>query len=77
MTGAWIGRGDALQFLKRIPEAIAAYRQALKRGGDPETINFYLPALGAEPSPATSPERFVTDLFDHTPTISSTTWSRT
>ncbi len=64
IPGAWIGRGDALRFLKRTPESIAAYRQALKLGGDAESIKFYLAALGAEPSPATSPERFVANLFD-------------
>ena len=52
IVGAWIGRGDSLRFLKRMPESIAAYRQALKLGGDPESIKFYLAALGAEPLPA-------------------------
>jgi len=64
LVGACIGRGDSLRFLKRMPESIAAYRQALKLGGDPESIKFYLAALGAEPLPATSPERFVANLFD-------------
>ena len=64
IAGAWTGRGDALRILKRTPEAIAAYRQSLKHGGDAETINFYLAGLGAEPSPAASPGRFVANLFD-------------
>jgi len=64
LVGACIGRGDSLRFLKRMPESIAAYRQALKLGGDPESIKFYLAALGAEPLPAASPERFVANLFD-------------
>ena len=64
MAGAWVGRGDALRILKRAPEAIAAYRQALALGADADTIRFYLAGLGEEPSPATSPARFVTNLFD-------------
>jgi predicted TPR repeat methyltransferase len=64
MAGAWVGRGDALRILKRAPEAIAAYRQALALGADADTIRFYLAGLGVEPSPATSPKRFVTNLFD-------------
>jgi predicted TPR repeat methyltransferase len=64
LAGAWLGRGDALRFLKRTSEAIAAYRQALASGADAESIQFYLAGLGAEPSPPTSPTRFVTNLFD-------------
>ena len=65
MTAAATGRGDALRFLKRTPEAIAAYRQALALGADADTINFYLAGLGVGSSPSTSPERFVTNLFDN------------
>jgi predicted TPR repeat methyltransferase len=64
LAGAWLGRGDALRFLKRTSEAIAAYRQALALGADAESIQFYLAGLGAEPSPPTSPTRFVMNLFD-------------
>lgn len=59
------GRGDALRFMKRTPEAIAAYRQALALGADADMINFYLAGLGVGASPSTSPERFVTNLFDN------------
>jgi predicted TPR repeat methyltransferase len=65
VLGAWLGRGDALRFLNRTDEAIAAYRRALMLGADADSINFYLAGLGAAASPATSPQRFVTDLFDN------------
>lgn|SRR5262245_12805854 len=65
MAGAWLGRGDALRFLSRADDAIAAYRQALTLGADAESINFYLAGLGVGALPATSPQRFVTSLFDN------------
>lgn len=65
MLGAWLGRGDALRFLNRTDDAVAAYRRALMLGADPESINFYLAGLGVGTSPATSPQRFVTTLFDN------------
>jgi predicted TPR repeat methyltransferase len=63
-ANAWIGRGDALRQLRRSQEAIDAYRQALRLGGDSESISYYLASLGAEPSPAVTPGRFVASLFD-------------
>lgn len=65
MAGAWLGRGDALRFLNRTDEAIAAYRRALMLGADADSVNFYLAGLGVGALPATSPERFVTNLFDN------------
>lgn len=64
LAGAWLGRGDALRFLKRASEAIAAYRQALALGADAESVAFYLAGLGVGALPATSPQSFVTNLFD-------------
>jgi predicted TPR repeat methyltransferase len=65
MASAWVGRGDALRFLERAPEATAAYRQALAIGADAAMIDFYLAGLGVGASPATSPQQFVTNLFDN------------
>ncbi|MBX9775112.1 MAG: tetratricopeptide repeat protein [Xanthobacteraceae bacterium] len=65
MVSAWVGRGDVLRFLERTPEAIAAYRQALAFGADTAMIDFYLAGLGVGASPATSPQQFVTGLFDN------------
>lgn len=65
MAGAWLGRGDALRFLNRADDAIAAYRRALMLGADADSINFYLAGLGVGALPPTSPQRFVTNLFDN------------
>lgn len=65
MLGAWLGRGDALRFLHRVDDAIAAYRRALMLGADAGSINFYLAGLGVGTPPTTSPQRFVTTLFDN------------
>jgi predicted TPR repeat methyltransferase len=65
MASAWVGRGDTLRFLERAPEAIAAYRQALACGADAAMIDFFLAGLGVGVSPATSPQQFVTNLFDN------------
>jgi len=54
-----------LRFLSRADDAIAAYRQALALGADAESINFYLAGLGVRALPATSPQHFVTSLFDN------------
>ena len=64
LSNAWLGRGDALRLLRRASEAIAAYRRALELGGDGELIRYNLAALGAEPSPAISPPRYIVGLFD-------------
>ena len=63
-AGAWVGRGDALRHSGRSHDAIESYRRALERGGDAETIGYYLAALGAEPSPTAPPAQFIADLFD-------------
>ena len=63
LASAWIGRAGALRVLGRTPESISTYRQALTLGVDVEAINYYLAALGAEPTPAATPEHFVASLF--------------
>jgi len=64
LANAWLGRGDVLRLAGRTPEATGAYRRALELGGDAELINYHLAALGAEPSPALSPQRYIVGLFD-------------
>ena len=64
LANAWLNRGEALVELKRVQESIAAFRQALKFGGDSELTKYNLAALGAEPPPSASPERYIVDLFD-------------
>ncbi|MBC7992159.1 MAG: tetratricopeptide repeat protein [Rhizobacter sp.] len=61
---AWCARGDILRELGRAGEAEQAYRQALAHGADAELIGYYLAALGAQPSPTTSPRVYVEALFD-------------
>ena len=61
---AHLNRAHALHALKRHGEAIASYREALACGGDPELLNYYLGALGADSTPITSPRRYVESLFD-------------
>jgi predicted TPR repeat methyltransferase len=61
---AHLNRAHALHGLKRNTEAIGSYRAALACGGDRELLNYYLGALGAEPTPKTSPRRYVETLFD-------------
>jgi predicted TPR repeat methyltransferase len=61
---AHLNRAHALHALKRHAEAIASYREAKACGGDRELLNYYLGALGAEPTPKTSPQRYVESLFD-------------
>ena len=62
---AHLNRAHALSGLKRHEEAVASYRDALACGGDRELLSYYLGALGAEPTPSTSPRRYVESLFDH------------
>ena len=73
---AWQARASVLEQISRMaPEeaqqaasrtqAIEAYRQALKFGGESETIHYYLAALGVEATPAVPPSRYIADLFDH------------
>jgi predicted TPR repeat methyltransferase len=64
LSNAWLGRGDVLRMTGRAPDAIAAYRRALALGGNAELITYYLAALGAEPSPGLSPQRYIVGLFD-------------
>jgi predicted TPR repeat methyltransferase len=64
LANAWLGRGDALRAVGQGADAIAAYRQALALGGDAEMIRYSLAALGAEPSPALSPQNYIVGLFD-------------
>lgn len=61
---AHLHRAHSLAALKRPDEAIAAYHNAQACGGDSELLSYYLAALGAEPTPATSPARYVVNLFD-------------
>jgi predicted TPR repeat methyltransferase len=61
---AHLNRAHALAALKREDEAIASYRRALSCGGDAEMLSYYLSALGAGETPATSPPRYVESLFD-------------
>jgi predicted TPR repeat methyltransferase len=64
LANAWLGRGDALRELGQGADAIAAYRQALALGGNADMIRYSLAALGAEPSPALSPQHYIVGLFD-------------
>jgi predicted TPR repeat methyltransferase len=64
LANAWLGRGDALRVMGQGADAIAAYQQALALGGNADMIHYSLAALGAEPSPALSPQNFVVGLFD-------------
>lgn len=57
-------RGHVLHKLARYEEAAASYREALRNGGAPEELRYYLAALGAEPPPAISPAQLMTGLFD-------------
>lgn len=60
----WCARGDILREIGNPGEAERSYRQALALGADPDLIGYYLAALGAQPSPATSPRAYVETLFD-------------
>jgi predicted TPR repeat methyltransferase len=64
LANAWLGRGDALRVMEQSTDAIAAYRQALALGGNANMIHYSLAALGAEPSPALSPQNYIVGLFD-------------
>jgi predicted TPR repeat methyltransferase len=64
LSNAWLGRGDVLRVTERTPDAIAAYRRVLALGGNAELITYYLASLGAAPSPALSPPRYIVGLFD-------------
>jgi predicted TPR repeat methyltransferase len=64
LANAWLGRGDALRVLGQSADAIAAYRQALVLGGNADMVRYSLAALGAEPSPALSPQNYIVGLFD-------------
>jgi predicted TPR repeat methyltransferase len=64
LANAWLGRGDALRVMGQVADAIAAYRQALALGGNADMIHYSLAALGAEPSPALSPQNYIVGLFD-------------
>jgi predicted TPR repeat methyltransferase len=61
---AWCARGDVLRELGRAHEAERCYREALAHGAEAELIGYYLAALGAQPSPDTSPRAYVQTLFD-------------
>jgi len=64
LANAWLGRGDVLRVMGQRADAIAAYRQALALGGNADMIRYSLAALGAEPSPALSPQNYIVGLFD-------------
>jgi predicted TPR repeat methyltransferase len=64
LANAWLGRGDVLRVMGQDADAIHAYRQALALGGNAEMIRYSLAALGAEPSPPLSPQRYIVGLFD-------------
>jgi predicted TPR repeat methyltransferase len=57
-------RGTVLRMLKRPQEAASSYRQAGVNGADPGEIKYLLAGLGAVPSPASAPRKFITALFD-------------
>jgi predicted TPR repeat methyltransferase len=66
---AWQARGGVLVLLcgfgmKRRPDAVRSYRQALECGGDAESLNFSLAALGETAAPDAMPASVVTSLFD-------------
>jgi predicted TPR repeat methyltransferase len=50
--------------MKRLEEAVGAYRQALAKGGDAEVIRYVLASLGAEAAPSAAPRKFIMELFD-------------
>jgi predicted TPR repeat methyltransferase len=64
LANAWLGRGDVLRVMGQGADAIAAYRQALALGGNAGMIRYSLAGLGAEPSPALSPQNYIVGLFD-------------
>jgi len=64
LANAWLGRADALRGMGQGADAIPAYRQALALGGNADMIRYSLAALGAEPSPALSPQHYIVGLFD-------------
>jgi predicted TPR repeat methyltransferase len=64
LANAWLGRADALRVMGQGADAIAAYRQALALGGNADMIQYSLAALGAESSPALSPQNYIVGLFD-------------
>jgi predicted TPR repeat methyltransferase len=64
LAEAWLVRARTLGRLKRPAEAVVAYRKALAMGADAELIQYYLAALGAEPTPVAAPKRFVSAIFD-------------
>src|SRR5205823_9517605 len=64
LAPAWLCRADTLKLLRRNKEAIAAYRQALKFGGNVEIIKYSLAGLGEEPQPEAPPEHYVVSVFD-------------
>jgi predicted TPR repeat methyltransferase len=63
-TEAHLNRGHAMDTLKHYEEAIVSYRNAAACGGNKEELHYYLAALGAAATPATSPSSYVENLFD-------------
>jgi predicted TPR repeat methyltransferase len=64
LAEAWHGRARTLKHLGRFSDAVIAYRQALARGGDAETIRFSLASLGAEPAPVAAPKELIRSTYD-------------
>ncbi len=64
LANAWLGRGDVLRVTGQAADAVTTYHRALALGANAELIRYYLAALGAEPSPGLSPQRYIVGLFD-------------
>jgi predicted TPR repeat methyltransferase len=64
LAESWLGRARTLKHLQRRDEAVAAYREALARGGDAEVISFSLAALDAAPAPPVAPTRLIVGAYD-------------
>ncbi|MES2262825.1 MAG: tetratricopeptide repeat protein [Pseudomonadota bacterium] len=61
---AHLQRANALRALGRNDDAVAAYRDALACGADPEAVGFQLAALGAQAAPPAPPPSYIAALFD-------------
>ncbi|HZT35657.1 MAG TPA: tetratricopeptide repeat protein, partial [Nitrososphaera sp.] len=61
---AWLARGIVLSAMGRKDEAIADYRRALNLGGNPESLQYQIAALGGAAAPAAMPVQMVAKLFD-------------
>jgi predicted TPR repeat methyltransferase len=64
LAQVWSIRGMLLRDLARPQEAVEAFRKAIEHGADPELHAYYLAALTGESAPASTPSRYVQNLFD-------------